>query len=86
MARPEHSQAYRNADHTSLVSSFDVALVYADIGQKNEAIALLEKAADEHVGWITCIAVDPALDNLRGDPRFQAVVERVGIPPMKRAQ
>jgi TolB-like protein/DNA-binding winged helix-turn-helix (wHTH) protein/Tfp pilus assembly protein PilF len=68
------------------VSSFDVALVYAAMGQKNKAISLLEKAAEEHVGWIIRIAVDPAFDTLREDPMFKALVKRVGIPATNHAQ
>ncbi len=62
------------------VSPWDEALIYTVLGEKNSALSLLEKAADQHVGWLVRLGVDPALDSLRAEPRFKKLEERVHIP------
>jgi len=49
------------------------------IGDKEEALADLEKAYSQHFGILTTLRVEPALDPLRGDPRFQDLLKRVGL-------
>lgn len=63
-----------------VVSPWDRALVYVALGEKENALAALELAADQRVGWIVRLGVDPALDTLRGEPRFLALERRIGIP------
>jgi tetratricopeptide (TPR) repeat protein len=53
---------------------------YAALGEKNEAMDWLEKAYEEHDDWINWIKVDPNLDVLRSEPRFTALLLRVGFP------
>jgi len=63
------------------VSPHSVALVYIGLGEKDLAFEWLEKAIEarsEHMGWLK---VDPRIDPLRSDPRFTALVRRVGLPP-----
>jgi hypothetical protein len=57
--------------------------VYAALVQKMRTIQLLEKAADEKVGWIILLEVEPGFDSLRTEPRFQKLEERVGTPMAK---
>jgi TolB-like protein/Tfp pilus assembly protein PilF len=60
------------------VSSYSLALVYLGLGDKEEALRLLEKAYQDHSGEaVRYIKVDPSLDPLRGDPRFEALVAKV---------
>jgi TolB-like protein/class 3 adenylate cyclase/lipopolysaccharide biosynthesis regulator YciM len=63
------------------VWNYSVALVYLALGDKNEALNRLEQSyrAGE-TGSISYIKVDPMLDPLRGDPRFEKLVDQV-IPP-----
>ncbi|HKW32463.1 MAG TPA: winged helix-turn-helix domain-containing protein [Candidatus Acidoferrum sp.] len=49
------------------------------VGDKEEALADLEKAYSEHFGMLTTLKIDPAFDPLRGDPRFQDLLRRVGL-------
>ncbi len=62
------------------VPSLEVAVVYSALAEKDRAIAWLEKGYEEHAGWMPRLKVDPRLDDLRSDPRFQDLVRRVGLP------
>jgi serine/threonine-protein kinase len=54
------------------------AFLYLSMGNRDEAIHWLEQAFADHEGpSITDIKVDPLLDPLRGDPRFEALVQKV---------
>ena len=52
---------------------------HVGMGDKEEALADLERACSEHVNFMTTIKVEPALDPLRSDPRFQDLLRRVGL-------
>jgi len=57
-----------------------LALVYAGLGEKDQAFAWLEKAYEEHSFQMQYLKVEPRWDNLRSDPRFADLVHRVGLP------
>jgi TolB-like protein/Tfp pilus assembly protein PilF/class 3 adenylate cyclase len=60
------------------VRSYWRALLYLSLGKRDEAIRWLEKGVADHEGLeIAWIKVDPLLDPLRGDPRFEALVQKV---------
>lgn len=65
------------------VQSYFVAAVYMGLGEKNLAIEWLERAYDEKHYPIIGINADPAWDPLQGDPRFQALVCRMGLEPQE---
>jgi hypothetical protein len=52
---------------------------YIATGRKEEALALIEQSSREHSNLVTTLKVEPALDPLRGDPRFQELLRRVGL-------
>jgi TolB-like protein/Tfp pilus assembly protein PilF len=53
-------------------------LLYLSLGNRDEAIRLLEQGIADHEGLdIAWIKVDPLLDPLRGDPRFEPLVQKV---------
>ena len=56
------------------------ASLLAEVGQKEEAIAILNDAAATGDWWLFSIKYDPAFDSLRGDPRFQALVKKFDPP------
>lgn len=58
-----------------------MAGVYALAGEKDAAFAWLDKAIDARDGWIALIKIQPAYDNLRADPRFTKVLERMNLAP-----
>jgi len=62
-------------------SPFNIALVYVGLGDKDRALDWLEKAAEERARQIVFLKQDAVFDPLRGEPRFQALVRRVGLWP-----
>jgi TolB-like protein len=58
---------------------YEIALVYAGLGAKNEAFNWLSLAYRTHDKGLTYIEIDPCLDPLRSDPRFAALEQRVGL-------
>jgi len=64
------------------VSAYSFALIYLGLGDKEEALRWLEQSYQDRAGSdIGFIRVDPLLDPLRGDPRFEALAEK--IVPMR---
>ena len=62
---------------TVFVSSFDIATVYAALGNTDEAFEWLERAIEQRVQPINFLGVDPAFDVLRADRRFATLVRRL---------
>jgi hypothetical protein len=62
-----------------VASTLVVVEAYAAIGRKEEALVLIEKSYREHSILVTMLKVEPALDPLRGDLRFQELLRRVGL-------
>jgi adenylate cyclase len=61
--------------------AYDRALVYVAIGNKEEALRWLEQSyADRDGANLSWINVEPILDSLRGEPRFEALVQKVTAP------
>jgi predicted Zn-dependent protease len=67
------------------VSPADVAFVYADLSEKDQAFRWLEKAYAERCNSLIYLKLDPELDSLRSDPRFTALLNRMKLSP-QRAQ
>jgi TolB-like protein/Flp pilus assembly protein TadD len=65
----------------SYVSPFDLALIHAALGEKDEAFALLDKAIAERSTFLVYTKWEPRLDPLRSDPRFKQVLTQIGLPP-----
>jgi len=54
--------------------------IYAGLGDHDRALEYLEKSYAEHCHWLIYLHIDPSLDDLRNDPRFQDLLRRVGLP------
>jgi TolB-like protein/DNA-binding winged helix-turn-helix (wHTH) protein/Tfp pilus assembly protein PilF len=63
------------------IGTWEVALVYAGLGDKDRAFEWLEKAYQVHDKGMLYLKVDPPLDPLRSDPRFQDLLRRMNFPP-----
>jgi serine/threonine protein kinase/Tol biopolymer transport system component/Tfp pilus assembly protein PilF len=62
---------------------FDIALIYAGLGEDDQALACLEKGYAWHDGMMIHVNVEPGFDSLRSDPRFQDLVRRMGLPQVE---
>src|SRR5207249_4510619 len=65
---------------THYVASFDIAMIYAGLGETAKAFEWLEKSFDERSYQLTALKVEPRLDLLRNEPRFQEMVRLLNIP------
>ncbi|MGH7451656.1 MAG: tetratricopeptide repeat protein, partial [bacterium] len=61
------------------VSSYDVALIYAGLAENERALEWLEKAYAEHNCWLGFLNIEPRFHRLRPDPRFAALLQKVGL-------
>ena len=68
------------------VSPYSIALVYVGLDEKDKAIASLVAAYEETNMEIVFLNVEPRFDPLRGDPRFQDIIRRIGFPTNKTNQ
>ena len=61
------------------VPAYGFAFPYAALGDKDQAFKWLERSLQDRSWEITYLKVDPAMDSLRSDPRFNDLVKRVGL-------
>lgn len=66
---------------TRYVSASNIALVYNVLGRTGETFTWLERALKERDPWLAFLGVDPKWKNLRDDPRYQALLARLNLPP-----
>jgi len=64
---------------SQFVSPIGIAVVYSSLGDKGRALQSLAKAIDEHDASVSDLAILPAFDPLRDDPRFQNLLRRIGL-------
>ncbi len=62
------------------VAGIAFSLVYLALGNKDEALAWMEKEADEHSSWAVYYTIYPTFDELRSEPRYKAMVKRMNLP------
>jgi TolB-like protein len=73
----EFRQAQRK---TGYFSAFDIAALYADLGDKEQAFHWLDIAYQEHDWELIILNTTFAFDPLRSDPRFAEMARKVGLP------
>jgi eukaryotic-like serine/threonine-protein kinase len=69
----------RQLSRHAYVPPYFFATIYAAMGQREEAIAWLEKAFDERDVYLAWLKVDSAVDRLQDDARFKQLLSRVGL-------
>jgi TolB-like protein len=60
-------------------SPLNIALNYAFAGADSEALDWLERAVDEHTPWLPEMKIDPMWDAVRSQPRFIALLKKIGL-------
>jgi DNA-binding winged helix-turn-helix (wHTH) protein/TolB-like protein/Flp pilus assembly protein TadD len=81
----QRNEAYHTIDRLKAmsrnvyVSPAYVALVYQVLGDKESEFAWYDKAYDDRAEWLLWLATDPMYDGERDDPRFLALIKRVGV-------
>lgn len=67
-------------DRERYVPAYNFAMIYAGLGEMDEAFEWFEKAYNERSGFLPFLNVEPVADCLRDDPRFSALLSRIGFP------
>jgi TolB-like protein/DNA-binding winged helix-turn-helix (wHTH) protein len=61
--------------------NYGLAMINARLGKRDEAFQALEKAYKERSAFMSFVKVDPELDSLHSDPRFQELLRKMGLSP-----
>jgi eukaryotic-like serine/threonine-protein kinase len=62
------------------VAPYFFAGIHIGLGDSDRAIECLEKSYEEHSHWLLYLHLDPGMDALRSNPRFQDLLQLVGLP------
>jgi TolB-like protein/Tfp pilus assembly protein PilF len=65
------------------VGPVELAMVWAHLGERDRAFQYLEDAYRRHDAWLPWLRT-PFFDPLRGDPRYDELIERIGLPRTER--
>ena len=61
------------------IAPFYPAMIHLGLGHTDETFAWLDKSCDERFCWLVWLRTEPMYDRLRDDPRFAALLQRVGL-------
>lgn len=64
----------------AFVTPFGIAILYAELGDRDDAFAWLNRAYEGRDVFLTELAIEPGLDPLHDDPRFTNLLQRIGLP------
>jgi eukaryotic-like serine/threonine-protein kinase len=54
--------------------------IHIGLGENDRALDYLEKSYEDHSHWLIYLHIDPTMDDLRNESRFQDLLKRVGLP------
>ena len=63
------------------ISPVELAGLHAELGEREATLALLEEGLRQHSPQILWIQTEKKFDFLHSDPRYRAVIQRLGLPP-----
>ncbi|MGA2833071.1 MAG: winged helix-turn-helix domain-containing protein [Terracidiphilus sp.] len=66
---------------STYVSPVELALLYAQLGDRERTMELLEQGLREHSPLLLWIQSDPAYDFLHADGRYRSIIRQIGLPP-----
>ena len=67
------------------IDTWGLAEVYAALGKKDEAFEWLEEGYKVRFSWIPWIAWNPNYKSLHNDPRFDDLLKKMNLPPVRQA-
>jgi eukaryotic-like serine/threonine-protein kinase len=73
-------EARQTQRKTGYSSAYQIAILYAELGDKDQAFRWLNTAYQERDTYLYGLRTDFLLDPLRSDPRFAELVRKVGLP------
>ena len=69
----------RELSEEKYVSPFSYSLIYMGLGEKDQTFDYLEKAYEERESFLAFFKVWPFFDSFRPDPRFKALLRKMGL-------
>ena len=79
-------QQLTDPGNQNYVSPYDLADIHLRLGERDAALDWLEKAYEQRSPYLVNLQVEPRLDPLRGEPRFQSLVQRMGLDKIQVAR
>jgi len=79
-ARAVLKQLHAQASQRYIPATY-IGILHAGMGDSEAAFEWLEKAYAERADGLTLLNVEPMVDALRPDPRFQSLIRRIGLEP-----
>jgi tetratricopeptide (TPR) repeat protein len=73
-------EGLKRSSGKSYVPAYFIAAIYGALAERDQAFEWLRRAYDQRDPQITYLLCDPFIDPLRSDPRFNALVLKVGFP------
>jgi len=67
-------------DRGEYIPPLELADAYASLKLRNDTLQQLEQAYQEHDPWLVHLHTNPTYDFLHSDPRYQAIVKKIGLP------
>jgi serine/threonine protein kinase/tetratricopeptide (TPR) repeat protein len=74
------AQEFKDLSAHTYVDFYWSGVIYAGLGDKDEAFRLLEKSYQEHSAAMPYLAVDPFWYGMHSDPRYTDLLRRMGLP------
>jgi TolB-like protein/Tfp pilus assembly protein PilF len=71
---------YLELSEKEFVGPAIIAFIYIGLGEKDKAFEWLEKTYEQREARLDLLKVEPMYDNLRSDPRFQDLLDRMNFP------
>jgi tetratricopeptide (TPR) repeat protein len=70
----------KQASAEEYLPATNIALIYAGLGERNQAFLWLDKGYEQRSFQMQWIKIEPRWDSLRSDPRFAELLRRMGLP------
>ncbi len=74
------AEQFKDAAKKRYIPPTYFGMLFAGLGDRDKALEWLEKAYQERADGLTWLAVEPMMDDIRSDPRFQELVRKIGLP------